>query len=122
MTHKVDHLAGADAVIQAHPAQVLGVLPTGQHILVAHVVGAFIHHPGPALNADGVATAQVGVKVRAVAVAVIPATLEVLVLVKDDLEWKVLGMAEMQWLSIRKTKSRLCLFMHPERQLKTLVH
>lgn len=84
-TYKVDYLAGAEAVVEPHPPLVLGVLPPGQHVLVAHVVGPLVHHPGPALHTDGVAAAQVGVEIRAVAVALIAATLEVLVLVESNL-------------------------------------
>jgi len=84
-TYEVDHLAGAEAVVEARPALVLWVLPPGQDVLVAQVVGPFVHHPGPALHPDGVAAAQVGVEVRAVAVALIATSLEVLVLVEDNL-------------------------------------
>lgn len=94
LTYKVDHLAGAESVVEAHPALVLWVLPPGQDVLVAHVVGPFVHHPGPALHPDGVAAAQVGVEVRAVAVALIAAALEVLVLVEDDLERSVEGFSK----------------------------
>lgn len=121
MTHKVDHLAGADAVIEAHPAQVLRVLPAGQHVLVAHVVGAFVHHPGSALNADGVAAGQVGVKVRAVTVTLIPATLEVLVLVKDDLEWIWIGCQKCngsQYIQLNPDFAFLCV----QKEQKYLVH
>lgn len=81
----MDHLAGAEAVVEAHPALVLWVLPPGQDILVAHVVWPLIHHPGPTLHPDGIAAAQVGVEVRAVAVALIASALEVLVLEEDNL-------------------------------------
>lgn len=84
--YKVNHFAGADSVVEANPALVVGVLASGQDILVAHVVWSLIDHPGPALHPGGVTTTQVGVEVRAVAVAFIPATLEVLVLIEDDLE------------------------------------
>lgn len=63
LTYKVDHLAGADAVIDTHPALVLRIFPSFHNILVAHVVGPLIHNPGPALHPDRVASAQVGLKV-----------------------------------------------------------
>lgn len=85
LTYKMDYLAGAEAVIEPHPALVLWVLPPGQHVLVAHVVGPLVHHPGPTLHTDGVAAAQVGMEIRAVAVALIAAALEVLILIEDDL-------------------------------------
>ena len=81
----MDQLAGAEAVVEAHPALVLWVLAAGQDVLVAHVVGPLVHHPGPALHSDGVAAAQVGVEIRAVTVALIATSLEVLVLIEDNL-------------------------------------
>lgn len=84
-TYNVDHLAGAEAVIQTHPALVIRILAPAQNILVAHEVGPLIHHPNPALYADGVTPVQVGMEVRTVAVALIPTALEVLVLVENDL-------------------------------------
>lgn len=82
----MNHFAGADSVVEANPALVVGVLASGQDILVAHVVRSLVDHPRPALHPGGVTAAQVGVEVRAVAVTLIPATLEVLVLIEDDLE------------------------------------
>ena len=81
----MDHLAGAEAVVESHPALVLRVLPPGQDVLVAHVVGPLVHHPGAALHPDGVAAAQVGVEIRAVVVTLVASALEVLVLVEHDL-------------------------------------
>lgn len=85
LTHEVDYLAGAEAVVESHPALVLWVLPSGQDVLVAHEVGPLVHHPRPALHSDGVAAAQIGVEISAVTVTLITTTLKVLVLVKDDL-------------------------------------
>lgn len=84
-THVREGPAGADGVVVAHPALVLGVLSSGQHILVASVVRSLIQHPTAALHPDGVAAAEVGVHVWAISVALIGATLEVLILIKDDL-------------------------------------
>lgn len=84
-TYKVDHLAGAEAVVQTHPALVIGILAPGQNILVANEVGPLEDHPSPALHTDGVTPVQVDMEVRAVAVALVPAALEVLVLVEDYL-------------------------------------
>lgn len=81
----MDHLAGAEAVIEAHPAVVLRVLPPGQDVLITHVVWPLVHYPGPTLHTDGVAAAQVRVEVRAVAVAFIATALKVFVLIKDNL-------------------------------------
>lgn len=63
MTYKADYLAGTDMVIETHPAWIFRILPSGQHILVTHVVGSLINHPGAALHTNRVAAAQVGVKV-----------------------------------------------------------
>lgn len=62
------------------------VLAPPQEVLVPHVVGPFIDHEVAAVHPAGVAAAQVGGEVHAVAVALIRATLEVLVLVEDDLK------------------------------------
>lgn len=84
----MNHLAGADSVVEAHPALEVGVLSSGQDVLVAHVVRPLVDHPGAALHPGRVAATQVGVEVGAVAVALIPAPLVALVLVEDDLEGK----------------------------------
>lgn len=57
---------------------------------MTHEVGPFVDHEAAALHLDGVAAAEVRVKVCAVVAALITSTLEVLVLIKDDLikiEW-----------------------------------
>lgn len=59
----MDQLAGAETVIEAHPAQELWVLSTCQNILVAHVIGTLVDHPDAALHVYGVTAAQVGVEV-----------------------------------------------------------
>ena len=80
-----DHAAGPDAVAEAHNALVLRVLPSPQQVLLTHVVGTIVDHEAATLHLAGVAAAQVGGHVGAVAAALIGATLEVPVLVKDDL-------------------------------------
>lgn len=84
-THIRESTTGADGVIVAHPALIVWVLSSGQNILVSSVVGLLIQHPAATLHLDGVATAKVGVHVRAVGVALIGASLEVSVLIKYDL-------------------------------------
>ena len=87
-----DHAAGTDAVAHGHSHQalVVGVLaPPHQH-LVAHEVGALVDHEAAALHPAGVAPAQVGGQLGTVAAGLIGATLEVPVLVEDDLETKLL--------------------------------
>merc|ERR1719474_761677 len=80
-----DHTAGPDAVPHSHHAHVVGVLAPPHEVLVAHVVGAVVDHEAAALHPAGVAPAQVGGHVGAVAHALIGATLEVPLLVEDDL-------------------------------------
>lgn len=55
---------------------------------MAHVVGSLIDHEAAALHPNGVAAAEVRVQVCAVVAALIASTLEVPVLVKDNLCWK----------------------------------
>lgn len=85
----MDHLARAEPVVKAHPAQVLWVFAPGQHVLVAHIVGALVDNPGAALHADGVAAAQVGVEVGAVAVTLIATALEIFVLIENNLKGRM---------------------------------
>lgn len=84
-THRWDHTAGADAVIEAGPALVIGVLALVQHVLVAGIVGLLVSHPAAAVHPDGVAAAEVALHVGAVAAALVVAALEVPVLVESDL-------------------------------------
>lgn len=83
--YDVNHLAGADPIVEADPALVVGVLASAKDVLVAHVVRSLVDHPGPALHSSRVTATQVGVEVGAVAVALVPATLVAWVLVEDDL-------------------------------------
>ena len=85
-THGRHHATGADAVVEAGPALVVGVVALVQLVLVAVVVGLLVGHPAAALHLDGVAAADVAVHLGAVDTALIVTALEVLVLVKDDLE------------------------------------
>lgn len=52
---------------------------------MAHEIGSLIDHEAATLHPDGVATTEVRVKVCAVVAALIAPTLEVFVLVKDNL-------------------------------------
>lgn len=84
-TYHRNHPAWADTATEAHPSLVIGILSPPHEVLVAHEVGSFIDHEAATLHLDGVAAAEVRVKVRAVIAALIAPTLEVLVLVKDNL-------------------------------------
>ena len=88
--YRGDHAAGANAVTHAHSHQalVVGVLSPPRQRLVAHVVWTFVHHEAAALHPAGVAAAQVGSQLSTVAAGLIGATLEVLVLVENDLKIK----------------------------------
>ena len=80
-----DVAAGPDAVGHAH-ALVVGVLAPLDEVLVAHEVGAVVDHEEATLHPAGVAPAQVGRHVGAVAAGLVRPALEVPVLVEDDLE------------------------------------
>lgn len=84
-THIADEAAGADVVAVPQPALVLGILSRTQHVLVAHVVWPFIDDPVSSFYSDGVAVVEVPVQVAEVIVALVVATLEVFLLVEDDL-------------------------------------
>lgn len=80
-----EEATGADGVVKAVPVLVVGVVPSHENILVAHVVGSLVDDPGAALHANGVASTDVGAELRAVTAALVAVTLEVLVLVEEDL-------------------------------------
>ncbi len=90
-TYHGDHAARPDATTPSHHAHVVSVLAPPHEVLVSHVVGAVVDHEAAALHPAGVAPAQVGGHVRAVAHALIGAPLEVPVLVEDDLKWRTEG-------------------------------
>lgn len=81
-----DHAAGPDAVAHSHHAHVVRVVAPPQQVLVAHEVGAVVDHEAASLHPAGVTPAQVGRHVGTVAAALVGPTLEVPVLVEDDLE------------------------------------
>lgn len=86
MTYGGEHLAGADAVVEAHPGVVVGVLSGAEDVLVAHVVRLLIGHPVSPADTDGVAAPDVPEGVHAVTAALPVAALEVAALVEDDLD------------------------------------
>lgn len=81
-----EEATGADGVVEAVPVLVVGVVPSHEDVLVAHVVGPLVDDPCAALHTNGVAAADVGAELRAVTAALIAVTLEVLVLVEEDLQ------------------------------------
>ena len=83
-----DHTAGPDAFVHSHHAHVVRVLSPPHQVLVSHEVGAVIDHEGTILHPAGVATTEVGGQLRTVAAGLIGTTLEVPVLVENDLQWK----------------------------------
>lgn len=80
--------AGFDAVTEGHPLLAVGVLPGGEDVLEAHVVGPLVDDPHAALHSDGVASAEVCVQVSTLAAAVVAAALELPFLKKSDLQEK----------------------------------
>ncbi len=81
-----DQATGSDGVTEAVPALVVGVLPSHEDVLVAHVLWSLIDDPGPTLHPDGVTVADVGAELRTVTAAFIEMTLEVLVLIEENLQ------------------------------------
>lgn len=51
-SYRGDDAAGPDAVVEASPAVVVGVLALGQHVLVASIVGLLISHPTATVHSD----------------------------------------------------------------------
>lgn len=86
MTYRREHLAGADAVVEAHPPVVVRVLARAEDVLVSHVVRFLVEHAVAAADTDGVAVVEVPEGVHAVTAALPVAALEVAALVEDDLE------------------------------------
>ena len=84
--YRGDHTAGADAVVESHPALVVGEIALIQVVLIAHVVRPLVDHPAATLHLDGVAAAEVGVQVGAFSAALVRASLEVPILVECDLK------------------------------------
>lgn len=81
-------MTGLDAITHSKVAHVVRVVAPPYEVLVSHVVVAVIDHEAAILNPAGLAPAQVGGHVSAVAAALIGTTLEVLVLVEDHLKIK----------------------------------
>ena len=81
-----DSTARPDALSHSHHAHVVSILAPPHEVLVSHVVGAVVDHEAAALNPAGVAPAQVRGQFRAVTAGLIVTTLEVPVLVEDDLK------------------------------------
>lgn len=86
LTYRGEHLAGADAIVEAHPRAVVGVLARAEDVLVAHVVRLLIGHPVTTAHTDGVTTVEVPEGVHAVTAALPVTALEVAALVEDYLE------------------------------------
>lgn len=86
MTYKGEHLAGADTVVEAHPAVVVRVFARAEDVLVTHVVRLLIGHPVTTSDTDGIASVDVPEGVHAVTGALPVASLEVVALVEDNLE------------------------------------
>lgn len=85
MTYRGEHLAGADAVVEAHPAVVVRVLARADDVLVTHVVRLLIGHPVTTTDTDGITAVEVPEGVHAVTAALPVASLEVAALVEDNL-------------------------------------
>lgn len=101
-THHRDHTAGAHAVVESHPVLVVWVVALPQEVLIPREVWFLVEHPVTAVNSDGVAAAEVGVQLGALAAALIGAAQEFFVFVKDDLDPKQLRDKEKKvWMVVR---------------------
>lgn len=93
MSYHGDHATRADVIHhrQAHHAHhaahalEIRVLPPPQEDLVTQEVGAVVHHKASVVHPAGVAAVQVRLDVGAVGAALIGPTLEVLVLIENNL-------------------------------------
>lgn len=88
-TYISNEATGANGVIEAIPALIVGVLPFREDVLVAHILGSLIDDPGSTLHPNRVTAAEVGTQLGTVTAAFEVTTLEVLVLVKKDLQARV---------------------------------
>ena len=95
-SYRGDHATGADVIHHSHAlhshhashALEVGVLPSLQEHLIAHVVLAVVHHEAAVVHPAGVAAVQVHVDVGAVAAALMGTTLEVPFFIENNLQTK----------------------------------
>lgn len=93
MSYHGDHATRANVIHHRHAhhahhaphALKIGVLPSPQEHLITHEVGPVVHHEAPVFHPAGVAAVQVHVDVGAVSAAFIGPTLEVPVLIENNL-------------------------------------
>lgn len=88
MSYHGDHATGANGIHHRHASHALEirVLSSPQEDLITHEVGVVVHHKAPTVHSAGVAAVQVHVDVGAVTAALIGPTLEVPLLIKNDLQ------------------------------------
>lgn len=79
-----NYTTGSNRVAQAHLLAV-GVLAPTHKKLVSHEIGAIVYHKTAALYPARAAAAQIGAELRAVIAGLVGATLEVSVLVENNL-------------------------------------
>ncbi len=79
-----NYTAGSNRVTQAH-LHAVGVIAPSHKKLVSNEIGAIVYHEAAALHPARAAAAQMGAELRAVIAGLIGATLEVFVLVEDNL-------------------------------------
>lgn len=118
MTYGGEHLAGADAVVEAHPGVVVGVLSGAEDVLVAHVVRLLIGHPVSPADTEGVTAPDVPEGVHAVTAALPVAALEVAALVEDDLDE---GERKGARITQKKKQKKSKLFKYPDEVAAILV-
>lgn len=86
MTYRGEQLAGADAVVEAHPGLVVRIFSGAKNVLVTHEVRLLIGHPLATADTDGVAKVDVPESVHAVSAALPVTALEVAALIEDNLK------------------------------------
>lgn len=89
-----DHAARPDAIGHSHHAHVVSVLALSHEILVSHIVRAIVNNEAAAFNPAGLAPAQEGSQFWAVVAGLILTTLEVPVLVENDLKGENLNFTQ----------------------------
>ncbi len=93
-SYQGDHATRANVIHQRHAhdahhapqALEIRVLASPQEDLIAHEVGAVVHHEAAVVHPAGVAAVQVHVDVGAVGAALIGTTLEVPLLIENNLQ------------------------------------
>lgn len=88
--YRWNYAAGSDTAANSHPTVVVRIVPFFHEILMTYVIWPFIDHEAATLHSDGIAVAEIGFQFGALTHALITTALEILVLVKNNLEYKAM--------------------------------